>query len=128
MLDNQILEQLKAVFGKLENQVELVYSESSHEDQSKLLDMLRDVQSTSPKIILKSSGKIDLAPSFHLLYNGVPNWISFYGIPSGHEFTSLILAILNSDSKGKMPDEMIIERIKKLKGPIELRTFVSLSC
>ena len=128
MLDNQILEQLKAVFGKLENQVELVYSESSHEDQSKLLDMLRDVQSTSPKIILKSSGKIDLAPSFHLLYNGVPNGISFYGIPSGHEFTSLILAILNSDSKGKMPDEMIIERIKKLKGPIELRTFVSLSC
>jgi alkyl hydroperoxide reductase subunit F len=128
MLDSQILEQLKSVFGKLENQVELVYSESSHEDQDKLLDMLRAVQSTSSKLVLRSSGIITSAPSFHLEYNSRPNGISFYGIPSGHEFTSLILAILNSDLKGKLPDEMIIERIKKIKGPIELKTYVSLSC
>jgi alkyl hydroperoxide reductase subunit F len=49
-------------------------------------------------------------------------------VPGGHEFTSLVLAILNADGKGKLPDEMILERVKRLKGPIHLRTFISLTC
>lgn len=130
MLDQNILEQLKTVFEKLENQVVLVHDESTHTDQSQLIEMLNQVATTSTRIGLKSSGKKaeDDVPSFYLEYAGVPNGIRFKGIPSGHEFTSLILAILNSDKKGKLPDDMIIDRIKKLKGPIKLQTFISLSC
>jgi alkyl hydroperoxide reductase subunit F len=49
-------------------------------------------------------------------------------VPGGHEFTSLVLAVLNADGKGKLPDAGIVRRIKALRGPIELRTYVSLSC
>jgi alkyl hydroperoxide reductase subunit F len=128
MLDNNIIEQLKTVFQKLENNVELVYSKSNHADQKQLVEMLNDISLTSNKIVLRENNLSTDAPSFHIEYNGNPNGISFLGIPSGHEFTSLILAILNSDGKGKLPDEMILNRIKRLKGPIELRTFISLTC
>ncbi|MDD4973656.1 MAG: alkyl hydroperoxide reductase subunit F [Bacteriovorax sp.] len=128
MLDNNIIEQLKAVFTKLTNTVELVYDLSDHEDQNQLVEMLGEIGSTSQYIEVKSSKNPSDIPQFYLEYKGMKNGISFKGIPSGHEFTSLILAILNSDGQGKLPDEKIIKRIKKLKGPIELRTFISLSC
>ena len=130
MLDQNIIEQLKNVFEKIENKVTLVFDNSSHADQSQLLEMLNSVASTSSKIDIKSSGENANGniPSFFIEYNEVKNGIRFKGIPTGHEFTSLILAILNSDKKGKLPDEMILNRIKKLKGPIRLRTFISLEC
>ena len=128
MLDRGILEQLQTVFEKLENNVDLVYDNSSHSDQAQLLEMLEEVGSTSSRIIVRASNLNSEIPRFHIEYNGKPNGISFKGIPSGHEFSSLILAILNSDKKGKFPDEVISNRIKKLKGPIELKTFISLTC
>ncbi len=134
MLDNNIIEQLKSVFLKLTNTVELVYEESDHADQKKLLEMLEEIAATSEYIQMRPSTimspKMSPAdiPQFHLEYQGIANGISFKGIPSGHEFTSLVLAILNSDGHGKFPDDKIIERIKKLKGPIHLRTFISLTC
>jgi alkyl hydroperoxide reductase subunit F len=128
MLDINIIEQLKSVFTKLTHTVELVYDLSDHEDQDQLVEMLGEIGSTSQYIEVKSSKNPSDIPQFHIEYKGMKNGISFKGIPSGHEFTSLILAILNSDGQGKFPDEKIIERIKKLKGPIELRTFISLSC
>lgn len=54
MLDNAIKEQLKSVFAVLENNVELVCDESTHEDQKELIEMLQDVASTSTKIIVKT--------------------------------------------------------------------------
>ncbi len=128
MLEQNILDQLQDVFSKLENSVDLVVDRSNHEDQAKLLELLKSVASTSKKIVIKDSGFTQNIPGFKIEYNQKPNGISFVGIPSGHEFTSLILAILNSDGKGKFPDDMIISRIKKLKGPIELKTFISLTC
>jgi alkyl hydroperoxide reductase subunit F len=128
MLDSNILEQLQTVFSKLENNVELVYDQSSHADQSNLVDMLEEIAGTSKNITVKPSNGDSIFPQFHIEYGGKSNGIFFKGIPSGHEFTSLILAILNSDGKGKFPDEKIAARIKKLKGPINLRTFISLTC
>jgi alkyl hydroperoxide reductase subunit F len=128
MLDSGLLEQLKSVFTKLENTVELVYDLSEHNDQNTLVEMLGEIGSTSEHIEVKSSKQTTDIPQFHIEYKSIANGISFKGIPSGHEFTSLILAILNSDGKGKFPDDKISARIKKLKGPIVLRTFISLSC
>lgn len=128
MLDSNILEQLQTVFSKLEKNVDLVYDTSAHADHKQLVDMLEQVASTSENITVRPSNATCELPQFHLEYEEKPNGISFKGIPSGHEFTSLILAILNSDGKGKFPDEKIISRIKKLKGPIELKTYISLTC
>lgn len=128
MLDSSILEQLKSVFQKLENKIELVYDFSKHEKQQELLELLNQIATTSSLIEARASGEISEIPSFKIRYNGNNNGISFIGIPGGHEFTSLVLAILNSDGKGKLPDQMIINKIKNLKGPIEVRTYISLSC
>lgn len=128
MLDNNLIEQLKSVFSKLSDKVELVYFESQHEDQSKLIEMLDKIKTTSSFIEVSSNNEFADIPQFFLKYKGEKNGISFKGIPGGHEFTSLVLAILNSDGKGKFPDDKIIERIKRLKGPIHLRTFISLTC
>lgn len=128
MLENQMIEQLKSVFSKLEGQIDLVYHKSAHADNEKLLELLNDVAGTSDKIsVLELASESDI-PLFYVEHNEKRTGISFKGIPSGHEFTSLILAILNADGKGKFPDEQILARIKRLKGPIRLRTFVSLTC
>lgn len=129
MLDAAIREQLESVFAKLEGSVEFVYEPSEHSSQPELKEFLSDIAATSPRLAVKSSaGAPSPVPRFHLAHNGRPTPLSFVGIPAGHEFTSLILAILNTDGKGKSPDEAIIARIKRLKGPIELRTFISLTC
>jgi alkyl hydroperoxide reductase subunit F len=128
MLDQNLIEQLKSVFTKLENEVVLVVQKSSHADQPQLVELLERVSSTSSLIKLNLSDELCEIPHFHIEYKGKKTGISFKGIPNGHEFTSLILAILNVDNKGKFPDEKILTRIKKLKAPIELKTYISLTC
>lgn len=129
MLDQNILDQLKSVYSALENEIRLVYKKSSHADQSQLVEMLTDIASTNPdKIKLIEDSKESNVPDFEIYYINRPSGVRFTGIPNGHEFTSLILAILNADHKGKMPDGMMADRIRRLKGPIELQTYISLTC
>lgn len=128
MLDSQIKDQLKQVFSVLEHPVELVHDLSAHTNQAELVTMLDEISSTSDKISVRSTGIQSEAPAFRIFHSGKPTGIAFRGIPGGHEFTSLILAILNSDRKGKMPDGGLATRIKNLKGPIRIRTFISLTC
>lgn len=128
MIDQDMIEQLKPVFEKLEGNVELAVNLSQHPDQGELLNLLEGVAQTNPKITVTKTTNTALIPQFRVIHNGKPTGILFSGIPGGHEFTSLILAILNSDHKGKMPDPMLADRIKRLKGPIRLRTFISLTC
>ncbi len=128
MLDQDLIQQLKNVFSSLEGKITLAVAQSPHEDQKDLLDLLQSVKETSPQIELKVINENSNFPQFKVLYNNNETGISFKGIPTGHEFSSLILAILNSDKKGKFPDEMISQRIKNIKGPIRLQTYISLSC
>lgn len=128
MLDKNMLEQLKGVFSKLENKITLKVDLSKHQKQEELIKLLKDVSSTSENIHFEFSTAVSSVPQLTILKNDQETGIKFIGIPGGHEFTSLILAILNSDLKGKFPDEFILNRIKKIKGPVRLRTFISLSC
>lgn len=128
MLDKEILEKLHSVFDVLENEVTLVISKSAHEKQNELITLLNELKSTSNKILVRESLEESLIPNMTIEYKGHETGINFMGIPGGHEFSSLVLAILNVDGKGKLPDQTIINRIKNLKGPINLRTYISLSC
>ena len=113
MLDQDIIEQLKSAFASLEKNIELHYTESTHADQSQLLEMLEGLTKASDKISIQSvkNENGDQTPRFTLVHNKKPSGIFFKGIPGGHEFTSLILAILNTDGKGKLPDQILIQRI-----------------
>ncbi len=128
MLDTAMKEQLKSVFAPLESTITFVYDESSNPDQAELLEMLTELTQLNPKIQLKSSLNQNPIPAFQIEKNNQKTGINFKGIPGGHEFTSLILAILHTDGKGKFPDEGITKRIKALSGPIHLKTFISLTC
>lgn len=128
MLDTGILEQLKTVYQALENEVTLVTARSSHEAMKDLKELVTQLSSTSEKISLRESDEVSEVPKLTLEYQGKPTGVTFLGVPGGHEFTSLVLAILHADGKGKLPDEGIRNRIRKIKGPVEVRTFISLSC
>ncbi|MFK8139432.1 MAG: alkyl hydroperoxide reductase subunit F [Bdellovibrionales bacterium] len=128
MIDAAMIEQLKTVYAGLEKSIELVYYKSSDTKQAELVQMLEDLAGTSNKISTVELDKNKSVPEFFLKYDGGETGVFFKGIPGGHEFTSLVLAVLNADGKGKMPDEMILNRVKSLKGPIHIKTYISLSC
>lgn len=129
MLDQDLIEQLKSVFSTLENPVELVYKKTSHPDNQDLVAMLTDVAKAHSKISVREDAThTSDAPEFEFYHNGKSTGVIFTGIPNGHEFTTLIVSILNSDLKGKLPDEFILNRVKKIKGPIKLQTYISLTC
>lgn len=130
MLDTQMLEQLQSVFGSLEGEIELVYSNSQHENHPELVNMLEGIASTSNKISVKPDEKGPQAkiPQFEIWHKGKSTGIQFRGIPGGHEFSSLILAILNADGKGKLPDKMMVQRIQRLNKNIHVKTYMSLTC
>lgn len=128
MLDTSLKEQLRTVFADLKNQYILnITVSSAHESYNELVELLNDVASCSDKISTQVNEGNGL--EFSILKNGEDTHIKFRGVPNGHEFTSLLLAILNSDGKGKnIPDEFIVGRVKALKTPIHLTTYVSLTC
>jgi NADH-dependent peroxiredoxin subunit F len=136
MLDQDLKDQLSSVFQQLSDKVEILYYDSKHADQMDLLAMLNGIGETSHNITVKKiEGQFSDVPEFEIhsqnyfqKYNTTETGIKFKGIPNGHEFSSLIIAILNADGKGKFPDEGIISRIQKIKGPIHLKTYISLTC
>lgn len=132
MLDQEILNQLKTIFANLQSPVALkLLTADQSKEADDMVTFLNEIAGTSSKISVETTGTATGAPTFTLLA-GEPlqnTGVSFCGIPNGHEFTTLLLAILNADGQGKnLPDESIAARISALKGPIELRTFVSLTC
>jgi len=128
MLDTQMKDQIKTVFAPIQKGIELVYAQSSHPDQKELVEMLEEISGLNPLIKTRAENIEANFPQFHIEAEGKPNGVYFKGIPGGHEFTSLILAILNSAGLGKLPDANTALRIKNLKGPIELTTYISLTC
>ena len=128
MLDNNISKQLKEVFKKLEGKISLEIFDSNHPKQKDLIALLQEVSSTSDNIQTGFFKETSPHPRVKIKNNGKDLGIIFSGIPGGHEFSSLVLSILYSDLKGKMPDQAILERIRNLKGSISLRTYISLSC
>lgn len=128
MLDSAILEQLRNHFAGLESDIAFALSPSQHPKQSELKSLLESLATTSPKLSVVERGSEVRDVRFDILKNGAPVGVRFRGVPGGHEFTSLVLAILNADGKGRLPDDGIKSRIRALRGPIDVRTYISLSC
>jgi len=128
MLDQTLKDQLKGVFASLDSQYTLeIKVAANHESRDELIELLSDVADCSEKISISVLDENTL--EFLILKNGESTNIKFRGVPNGHEFTSLLLAILNADGKGKnLPDKSIAQRVKALRGPIKLTTYVSLTC
>lgn len=128
MLDPALLDQLKDLFSTLPCTLTLALQPSDHERQAELLELAREIASTSASVDVKVEGERTSAVRLSLLRDGAPTGVSFRGVPGGHEFTSLVLAMLNASGKGKLPDAHTTARIRALAGGAKLRTYVSLAC
>ncbi len=130
MLEHDILTQVRDVFLHLNSDyVFHVCYDPRHESSEDLIEFIKDVASCSDRLSCLLDKVDDGRLEFAIERNGCDLGVKFRGIPSGHEFTSLLLAVLNADGKGKnMPDSAMAERIASLNGPINLRTYVSLTC
>lgn len=130
MLETSILTQVRGIFQQLEARYtfHIVYN-PSHPQAQEMLDFLADVASCSDKLSCQPETTGEPRLEFSLLKEGRETGICFRGIPNGHEFSSLLLAVLNADGKGKnLPDESLQHRISALNGPLRLQTYVSLTC
>lgn len=128
MLDSRIKSQLVTLFKGLPHKLELVLDNSDHEKQAELIEMLNDVAEVSEEISVRFSQQKSATPRFAIFKDGQETGITFQGVPGGHEFTSFVLALLNSAGKGKMPDAGIQARIQRIQPSTHIRTYVSLSC
>lgn len=130
ILEKDLLDQVRAIFQPLETRYTFRATiDPEHESAQELADFLHAVAGCSDKLDCQIDEADQLRLEFSLLKNGKPTGLTFRGIPGGHEFSSLLLAVLNADGKGKnLPDAGIVRRIRSLRGPIRLQTFVSLSC
>ncbi|MDR2470370.1 MAG: alkyl hydroperoxide reductase subunit F [Tannerella sp.] len=128
MLDISLKQQVGTLFSTLRGEYVLDITVSpEHERRGELLELLGDVAEASERISCAVKDGDGL--SFTLLKDGRKTGVTFRGVPNGHEFSSLLLAILNSDGQGKnIPDEGIARRVRALKGDISLTTYVSLTC
>ena len=128
MLDNELKTQLRELFKKLNWPIEVRLFQSSHSVLNELDQFLSDVVSCSEQITLTRVSESTPAPYFQLWSQSKFTGVAFTGIPSGHEFSSFVLALLNSTEAGQLPDKRLRARMEGLKGEVEVRTFVSLSC
>ncbi len=128
MLDTVLMDQLKVFFKDLENNYTFhITVAAGHPKRQELIDILSDISECSPQISLQLNEGAGL--EFSIYKNDESTRIKFRSTPNGHEFSSLILAILNCDGKGKnLPDTTIQNRIKALNKPIHLKTYVNLTC
>ena len=128
MLDANIKTQLVAYLQKLQRTIEIVASPDSSEAAREMLALLQEIAALSDKVTLREDGSAARKPSFSIGLPGETARISFAGIPMGHEFTSLILALLQVGGHPAKVDASVIEGIRAIPGEFHFETFISLSC
>lgn len=130
MLDQNLLDAVKSYSANMTCPIQLVIGAGEHEKRAELIDFLTKIASTTDKIQFDAQ-VIDnrLSPmSFKITTQNRDTGIVFSGIPGGHEFTSLILAILQAGGHTLKLDEDIQQLVKHIQEPLKFQTFVSLSC
>ncbi len=128
MLDSNIKTQLQAYLEKLMQPIELVASLDDSDKARELRALLEDIASLSDKVSLVENGNDARRPSFSVGRPGEATRIHFAGIPMGHEFSSLVLALLQTGGHPVKLDAEAVERIRALPGEYRFETYISLSC
>jgi len=128
MLDATIKTQLKAYLEKLVDPIELIASLDDGPKSVEMRGLLEDIASLSDKVSLLENGVDARRPSFSIGKIGEPARIRFAGLPMGHGFTSLILALLQASGYAPKIDEDKIAQAKAIQGSYRFETYISLSC
>ena len=128
MLDANMKTQLKAYLERLTRPVEITAYADDSAKSAEMMDMLEDIRVLSAKISLKRGSGSDRTPSFALNSPGEDIHLTFAGLPMGHEFTSLVLALLQVGGHPPKAEQALLDQIKALDGNFRFETYFSLSC
>ncbi len=128
-LDITIKNQLQGYMTRLVNPIKLLANLDETASSQEMLEMLEEVASLSEKITLNKETDVSKRiPSFEVNRETDVTGITFAGIPSGHEFTSFVLALLQTGGHPLKIDTEKIEQIKNIQGKFHFETYISLSC
>ena len=129
MLDDTLKAQLGAYLERVTQPFEIVASLSDSESSREMLDLLQTIQALrSDKITLKTDGQDARRPSFTLQRAGSDTSLRFAGLPLGHEFTSLVLALLWTGGHPPKVEQDVLEQIQALDGDFNFEVYMSLTC
>lgn len=128
MLDATLKSQLQAYLGKLQRPIRLIASLDDSAKSAELRGLLQDIASLSALVSFDDSGSDARKPSFVIAREGESTGVRFAGIPLGHEFTSLVLALLWTGGHPPKVEAEVIEQIKALDGEYNFEVYMSLSC
>ena len=129
MLDAAIKAQLKGYLERATAPIEIVASLDDSPTSVEMLSMLNDVAESSPLVKLtESRDDNQRKPSFSINRPSENNGPRFAGLPMGHEFTSLILALLQIGGYPPKVDKEILQQIRDLEGDFNFEVYVSLTC
>ncbi|MFM1817303.1 MAG: Alkyl hydroperoxide reductase subunit [Pseudomonadota bacterium] len=128
MLDDALKTQLQQYLGLLRQPIRLIASLDDSETGVDMKNLLETIVSLSDKVTLDTSGTDARKPSFVVARAGETQGVRFAGLPLGHEFTSLVLALLWTGGHPPKVEPEVIDSIKALDGDFSFEVYMSLSC
>ncbi|WP_145462074.1 alkyl hydroperoxide reductase subunit F [Staphylococcus haemolyticus] len=127
MLNADLKQQLQQLLGLMEGDVEFRTSIGSDDKSKELKELLDEIAEMSEHITIVEK-ELKRTPSFSVSKPDEEAGVTFAGIPLGHEFNSLVLAILQVSGRAPKEKQSIIDQIKGLEGKYNFETYVSLTC
>jgi len=129
MLDAATTEQLKQYLAMLREPIELIASLGEDAKSAETRDLLNTIAGLSDKVSARFDGADARRPSFEIRRAAAPELkVRFAGLPLGHEFTSLVLALLWAGGHPPKVDEAVLQQIRDLPGDYAFEMYFSLSC
>ena len=129
MLDANLKSQLQGYLARISQPVEIIASVDGGDKSREMIGLLNDIESVCALVRIDAHGEeAQMRPSFALRRPGAAPHVRFAGVPMGHEFTSLVLALLQAGGHPPKIDAGMIEQISALHGDLHFETFVSLTC
>lgn len=128
MLDAQMKTQLQAYLQNLRQPIRLIATLDASEKSAELRELLVEIAELSDKVSFDDSGNDARKPSFVIAKEGETRGVRFAAIPLGHEFTSLVLALLWTGGHPPKVEAEVLEQIKALDAQMKFEVYMSLSC
>ena len=128
MLNDVLKAQLKTHLLRLQRPIELIASVDGTAKSAELLRLLDDIASCSTQVTVTQRDDAERTPSFAVAAVGEAPRVRFAGLPLGHEFTSLVLALLQVGGHPAKLEADVIEQIRALDGDFVFETYMSLTC
>jgi alkyl hydroperoxide reductase subunit F len=129
MLDDTTKGQLAAYFERISQPIELIASLDDSEGAQQIRELITEVAAVAPgKITARFDGQFARRPSFQITRVGQDMGVHFAAVPMGHEFTSLVLALLWAGGHPPKVEPQVIEQIQSLDADLSFETYMSLTC